>query len=857
LSTEGNANHKDNTAIASITFEITENMKKAGISEFKLVSSEFIFIFHEGAKRWISFSKKSDSLEDISKKIRKKLKNDLVKNFEEAAFRDLENQLIERRNEIFSIKEKSDSTKNNSKEDEYKSSYIARVSELRKQRTDSGFSYEQWQLSVQQKYDNLRRAINDNFTGAWPLLEFCLSVKTILNIDGCTLPFIGVLLDVPSSLKTLVIEMFRKYPHSFYSDSFTPNSLISHNSALTEEQLQKVDMIPKMRNKLVLIPEMASIFTAKDDDLRRVLGHTTRLADGHGLESDSGAQGHRKYGNTFFVWIGAAVEIPPRVWKLLGTLGHKIYFFRPFQTKTTDEELLEIAKSDNFPKKIEEVENVLYDYLISLEASFDGDITKISSDGITMIGWNSNLTDEQEDTLTWLTKLSRLLAHLRGSVYLSETRPFHVKNKEDGKKETDTETKASTISYIEELDYDNGIPIIEKPTRAVTLLRNLAIGHAFSQGRDSISSKDLPMIIRVVLSTTMIGRSKVFELLIEKDGELTTSTICNGLGISPPTAKRAMRELHALKLVEISTVAGYGSAELMITLRNEFEWIKTKEFKELWSKSNCQINPEIRYDNKNESYNQGSSQSGEKPANHQTKTEGKEVGEIFKDPCSKETESCDTDSRHASKANQPSDTQEKIFNESDGDSTDSNSASEDDNKKTAIELIDSEQLNSKEQNGQLSSGSSSKANKNGAFACDEKNNARLRESNHFQHVTPSRGHTESEIVKEKTGKEKRAVLELMLEAIKNANGSIVSVVDILNCVYTKNEIVRAYIGDKLTQRENRKIRQLYVDIIRSGNNIKVEKYKPQLLLRWKEPNQEIPLSNQQGKAKGHVGSDSN
>ena len=96
-----------------------------------------------------------------------------------------------------------------------------------------------------------------------------------------------------------------------------------------KKQLRKIDLLPKLQNRLFLTPELAPVFTANEDELRKSLGIITRILDGHGLETDSGAQGHRKYGKTFFVWIGAGVEIPFRVWQLLGTLGHKIYFLRP------------------------------------------------------------------------------------------------------------------------------------------------------------------------------------------------------------------------------------------------------------------------------------------------------------------------------------------------------------------------------------------------------------------------------------------------------------------------------------------------------------------------------------------------
>jgi hypothetical protein len=153
-------------------------------------------------------------------------------------------------------------------------------------------------------------------------LEFALSVKTVLNIKGNTLPFIGILLGPASSMKTLIIELFREYELTLYADSFSPKSIVSHNSGVSEEELRKIDLLPKMRNRLFLTPELSPLFAARDDDLLLVLSILTRIADGNGYESFSGAKGHRGYsGEMMFTWLGAAVDIPYKVHKLFGNLG--------------------------------------------------------------------------------------------------------------------------------------------------------------------------------------------------------------------------------------------------------------------------------------------------------------------------------------------------------------------------------------------------------------------------------------------------------------------------------------------------------------------------------------------------------
>ena len=148
----------------------------------------------------------------------------------------------------------------------YKSWYIGKINEIRKEHKESRFSFSDWQSSVAKKYNKLRTVTEKHFPEAWPLLQFCMAVKSVLNIDGCTLPFMGVLLAIPSSMKTLVIQLFRKHPQSLYTDNFTPASFVSHNAALNEEQLRKVDLLPELKNKLFLTPELAPIFTANEDE---------------------------------------------------------------------------------------------------------------------------------------------------------------------------------------------------------------------------------------------------------------------------------------------------------------------------------------------------------------------------------------------------------------------------------------------------------------------------------------------------------------------------------------------------------------------------------------------------------------
>ena len=195
-----------------------------------------------------------------------------------------------------------------------------------------------WQLQLVEKYCSLYTTCIENLPGLWDSLEFIISVQKILNIADCTLPFAGIVLGSPSSLKTVGIELFRKWNNVFYTDSFSAKSFVSHSTAVKKNELASIDMLPKIKNKFFLTPELSPTFAKKDDDLIEILGILTRVLDGHGYESDTGAHGHRGYNEKImFTWIGAAVDIPWRVHKALGNLGAKLYFLRlPRSDKTED-----------------------------------------------------------------------------------------------------------------------------------------------------------------------------------------------------------------------------------------------------------------------------------------------------------------------------------------------------------------------------------------------------------------------------------------------------------------------------------------------------------------------------------------
>src|SRR6266511_1635180 len=176
--------------------------------------------------------------------------------------------------------------------------------------TFENWTYDEWSDITREKYQDLYKLVNELVPELWTPLEFGLSIKTTLNIKNCTLPFAGFLLGPPSSLKSQIVELFRKWKNSYYTDNFTAKSLVSHYSGMKEEQLKKIDMLPKIKDMFFLCSELSGMFTKKEDELNEIIGLITRVLDGQGLTTDSGTCGQRKYeGEYMFTWFAAAVDI--------------------------------------------------------------------------------------------------------------------------------------------------------------------------------------------------------------------------------------------------------------------------------------------------------------------------------------------------------------------------------------------------------------------------------------------------------------------------------------------------------------------------------------------------------------------
>jgi hypothetical protein len=246
-----------------------------------------------------------------------------------------------------------------------------------------------------------------------------------------------------------------------------------------------------------------------------------------------------------FTWVGAAVDIPYKVYKILHTLGPRMYFFRMKFEEQTPEQLLQFTKeAQRFNAKREPIIDALFDYLKWFE------ICPIKNPRIEW-DWNS----DSMEALRYIAGAADLLSFLRCTAQVWDT---------DG-------TQGSEYGYT--------VSQREKPTRAITHLKNLARGHALLTGRTHITLDDIPLVVKTALDTAVIEWVSLLSLLVASNGKLTTDQIQDSVHMSRPTVLRTMAEFEAIGLVTMSKIDTDkpGRPPKMMVLNPRFDWFLTDE----------------------------------------------------------------------------------------------------------------------------------------------------------------------------------------------------------------------------------------------------------------------------------------
>ena len=400
------------------------------------------------------------------------------------------------------------------------------------------------------KIEGVQALVQRHFPHLWAAVEAGLSVCATLLLKDNGNPTALILLGPPSTGKTTVASMFdgakvKEEPLVYRSDEFTAAAFVSQSSSAQKQDLEKIDLLPRIKHKVLLTPDLATIFKGKPEELRHRLSTITRVLDGQGFTRDSGTHGQRGYtGDYLFAWIGCTTPFPDNTWGLMAQLGSRLFFLGLETRAATIEDLVQSSTGpESYLVKLKQCESAVGQFL---EALF------MASGGVRGVEWDN--TQTPQEVAKSIARFAALLAVMRTPITPGSDTPVQP----------------------------------EDPKRAFAVLHNIARGHALIHGRKHLQEEDLPVVARIALSSMPRERRGVIEgfALEGRDRDplpvapITVAALMKATGVgSDHTVVRIMYDMEKLKFAWFHK-HGIGKAS-WLTLNPEWEWCAEGREREL------------------------------------------------------------------------------------------------------------------------------------------------------------------------------------------------------------------------------------------------------------------------------------
>ena len=392
---------------------------------------------------------------------------------------------------------------------------------------------------------NAKETVERCFPKGWQCVEACLSVVATLLLEDAQDPVALILQGPPASLKTTILSFFPSALDVVYrSDKFTPASFVSHHASARKQRLEGIDLLPRIRHKALVTPELAPLFRGGEEALTSTFSVLTRVLDGQGLITDSGVHGQRGYeGDYNFVWLGATTPLPSSTWRVMAQLGSRLFFMPVPEGEATNDELEEIISgTESYANKVSDCTSAVSAVVMGLLPS---------PEAVRSVKWERGMMPEEVSLL--LMRLSRLLARLRGVV--------PILGREGGNRP------------------ELSSPVVEHPHRILNVFLNVARGHALLYGRDYLTEADIALLVPIALGSCPDHRRTLFKAILKHNGSLTAEQGSRALRVGKETARTYLEELERLDLVTMAQ----NSQSQVFQLAEGWQWLLEQDLSD-WNK---------------------------------------------------------------------------------------------------------------------------------------------------------------------------------------------------------------------------------------------------------------------------------
>jgi hypothetical protein len=258
----------------------------------------------------------------------------------------------------------------------------------------------------------------------------------------------------------------------------------------------------------------------------------TRILDGQGYKTDTGAHGSRGYhGDYLFAWLGCTTPFPNNLWKIMSQLGSRLFFFSMDRrhTITTEDLVSSLVEVAPHMERLQACSTQVHEFLSLLFKSFGGPR-----------GMKWNRECDSKDVLRWIARCAQVLVAMRSE-------------REDCR---------------------------EVPYRANAVLYNMARAHALVHGRSYLTTDDMPLIGHVTVSTMPDRSSQIFRAMVEEGKPLLVSKAQAILKAKHlQTIRTLMEKLDEGGVFEFQAKGTGRPAQLCF--RPEWEWCMSEDFREL------------------------------------------------------------------------------------------------------------------------------------------------------------------------------------------------------------------------------------------------------------------------------------